>query len=74
MLTFGWKLSAFSKYVISPKLKNIFKFGFDHTKSPEIYHKKQLGLKLFGNFLTLNFAFQKGQDEWNTLYYLFGFL
>jgi hypothetical protein len=56
-------LSTFSKYVISLKLKNIFEFGFDHTKSPEIYYKKQLGLKIFGNFLTLNFEIQKGQDE-----------
>jgi hypothetical protein len=39
------KLSTFSKYVISPQLINIFKFGFDHTKSPEIYNEKQLSLK-----------------------------
>ncbi len=35
---FGAKLSTFSKYGISLKLMNIFKFGFDHTKSPEIYY------------------------------------
>jgi len=67
-VNFWLKLSTFSKYVISLKLKNIFKFGFDHTKSPEIYYQKQLDLKIFGNFLTLNFEIQKGQDEWNTLY------
>ncbi len=27
-------------------------------------------MKFFGNFLTLKFAFQNGQDEWNTLYNL----
>jgi hypothetical protein len=48
---------------MSPELINIFNFGFDHTKSPEIYHEKQLSLKKFGIFLTYNFAFQKGQDE-----------
>ncbi len=42
---FGGKLSTFTKTRISPKLINIFKFGFDHTKSPEIYHEKQLSLK-----------------------------
>ncbi len=62
-VNFWLKLSTFSKYVISLKLKNILKFGFDYTKSPEIYHKKQHGLKNFGNFLTLNFEIQKGQDE-----------
>ncbi len=31
---FSGKLSTFSKIVISPKLINIFKFGFDYTKSP----------------------------------------
>jgi hypothetical protein len=44
---FDGKLSTFSKYVISPKLINIFEFGFDHTKSPKIYHEKQLSLKFF---------------------------
>jgi hypothetical protein len=56
-------LSTFSKYVISLKLKNILKFGVDHTKVPEIFYKKQLDLKIFENFLTLNFEIQKGQDE-----------
>jgi hypothetical protein len=60
---FSGKLSTFSKIVISPKLINIFKFGFDYTKSPKIYYEEQLILKIFGNFLTQNFAFQKGQDE-----------
>ena len=46
-LMFGAKLSTYSKYVISLKLINIFKFGFDHTKSPEIYHEKQLSIKIF---------------------------
>ncbi len=40
-----YKLSTFTKTIISPKLINIFKFGFDHTKSPEIYYEKQLSLK-----------------------------
>ncbi len=31
-----------NKYAISLKPKNIFKFGFDHTKSPEIYYKNSL--------------------------------
>ncbi len=44
---FGGKLSTFSKYVISPQLINILKFGFDHTKSPEICYEKQLSLKIF---------------------------
>ncbi len=44
---FDGELSTFSKYVITPKLINISKFGFDHTKSPEIYHEKQLSLKNF---------------------------
>ncbi len=44
---FNGKLSTFSKYVISPLLINILKFGFDHTKSPEIYYEKQLSLKIF---------------------------
>ncbi len=30
------KLSTFTKTRISSKLINIFEFGFDHTKSPEI--------------------------------------
>ncbi len=47
---FDGKLSTFSKNVISPLLINIFKFGFDHTKSPEIYYEKQLSLKIFWNF------------------------
>jgi hypothetical protein len=38
-------LSTFTKTRISPKLINIFEFGFDHTKSPEIYYEKQLSLK-----------------------------
>ncbi len=63
IVIFSGKLSAFSKIVISPKLINILKFGFDYTKSPKIYYKKQLSLKIFGNFLTKNFAFHKGQDE-----------
>ncbi len=46
-LMFGAKLSTFSKYVISLKLINNFKFGFDHTNSPEIYHEKQLSFKFF---------------------------
>jgi hypothetical protein len=54
-INFWLKLSTFGKYVISSKLIDIFEFGFDHTKSPEIYYKKQLGLKNFGNFFTLNF-------------------
>jgi hypothetical protein len=62
-VNFWLKMSTFSKYVISLKLENIFKFGSDHTKSHEIYYKKQLGLKIFGNFLILNFEIQKGQDE-----------
>jgi hypothetical protein len=47
---FDGKLSTFSKYVISPKLINILKFDFDHTKSPEIYYEKQLSLKIFEIF------------------------
>ncbi len=50
MSTFGWNLNTFSNYVISVKLKNILKLGFDHTKSPEIYYKKQLGLKFLEIF------------------------
>jgi hypothetical protein len=42
---FGGKLSTFTKTRLSPKLINILKFGFDHTKSPEIYHEKQLSSK-----------------------------
>jgi hypothetical protein len=56
-------MTGFTKKQISLKLRNIFKFGFDQTKSPEIYYKKQLSFKNFGIFLTPNFAFQKGQDE-----------
>jgi hypothetical protein len=37
-IMFGAKLGTFSKYVISLKLINILKFGFDHKKSPEIYY------------------------------------
>jgi hypothetical protein len=44
---FDGKLSTFIKYEISPYLINILKFGFDHTKSPEIYYAKQLSLKFF---------------------------
>ncbi len=44
---FYGKLSTFTKTRISLKLINIFKFGFDHTKSPEIYYEKQPGLKNF---------------------------
>ncbi len=44
---FGGKLSTFSKYLISPQLLKILKFGFDYTKSPEIYYEKQLSLKIF---------------------------
>ncbi len=62
-IIFQWKLSTFSKIVISPKLITIFKFGFDYTKTPKIYYEKQLSFRIFGKFLTLNFAFQKGQDE-----------
>ena len=61
------KLSTFVKFVISLKLINIFKFGFDLLKSPEIYYKKQLSFEKLGIFLTPNFASQKGQHEWNTL-------
>ncbi len=35
---FDGKLSTFSKYEISSYLINILKFGFDYTKSPEIYY------------------------------------
>jgi hypothetical protein len=47
---FYGKLSTFSKYVIFPYLIYIFKFGFDHTKSPKIYYGKQLSLKKFEIF------------------------
>ena len=54
---FDGKLSTFSKYVISPKLINILKFGFDHTKSPESYYEKQLSLKFFKNFFKIFLKF-----------------
>jgi hypothetical protein len=44
---FGGKLNTFSEYAIFPLLRNILKFGFDHTKSSEIYYEKQLSLKFF---------------------------
>ncbi len=44
---FYGKLSTFTKTRISPKLINILKFGFDHTKSPEIYYEKPPSLKNF---------------------------
>jgi hypothetical protein len=43
---FDGKLSTFSKYKISRYLTNILKFGFDHTKCPEIYYEKQHSLKI----------------------------
>ncbi len=71
IVIFWWKLSTFGKFVISPKLKNILKFGLHHRKCPKIYYQKELNFKNFGNFLTKNFASQNNQDEWNTLYILF---
>ena len=65
---FLWKLSTLSKNEIISKLINFLKFGFDLIKSPEIYYKKQLRFEKFGISLTPNFASQKGQHEWNTLY------
>jgi hypothetical protein len=44
---FDGKFSTFSKYEISPYLIDILKFGFDHTKNPEIYYEKQLSLIFF---------------------------
>ena len=41
------KLRTFIKFVISPKLINIFKFGKDLLKSPEIYYQKHLSFKKF---------------------------
>ncbi len=52
-------MSSFSKYVIYLKLRNIFKFGFDFTKSPEIFYKYKLVLK-FWKFFDLIFCISKG--------------
>ncbi len=65
---FFYKLSTFTKTRISPNLINIFKFGFDHTKSSEIYYKKQLSFENFEIFWPEILHFKwVNQDEWNTL-------
>ncbi len=51
-------------------LKNLVWFFLTRQKVLEFTIKKQHCLKSFGNFLTLYFTFQKGHDEWNTLYFL----
>ncbi len=40
-----FKMSTFTKTKISSKLMMIFKFVFDHTKSPKIYYQNQPSLK-----------------------------
>jgi hypothetical protein len=44
-------LRTFPKNRISPNLTDIFKFGFNYTKRPEIHFNKQLSFKNCGNFL-----------------------